>query len=161
REQSQIAIFDKILTGQAPAALEAIREHLKSWPRDGMALAPATSVFGLIGFSGKVGRELDQLAILEPLERHYGDGWWFRTQLAFAQIELGQFAEGLKNIESALRNYPASAHSAHIRAHRFYELGERAAGLAFLTDWMKDYSREGLLHCHNSWHLAIWSLETG
>ena len=39
REQSQIAIFEKILTGQAAAALEAIREHMKSWPRDGMALA--------------------------------------------------------------------------------------------------------------------------
>lgn len=53
REQSQIAIFDKILTGQGVAALEAIHEHMKSWPRDAMALAPATSVFGLIGFSGK------------------------------------------------------------------------------------------------------------
>ena len=43
REQSQIAIFDKILSGQGAAALEAIHEHLKSWPRDAMALAPATS----------------------------------------------------------------------------------------------------------------------
>jgi hypothetical protein len=141
REQSQIAIFEKILTGQAPAALEAIQEHLKSWPRDAMALAPATSVFGLIGFSGKVGREIEQLAILEPFARHYGDDWWYLTQLAFAQIELGKFD--------------------HIRGHLFYELGERAAGRAFLRDWMKDYSREGLLHCHNSWHLAIWALETG
>jgi tetratricopeptide (TPR) repeat protein len=161
REQSQIAIFEKILTGQAPAALEAIREHLKSWPRDAMALAPATSVFGLIGFSGKVGREIDQLALLEPLERHYGDDWWYRTQLAFAQIELGKFDDGLKNIDRALEGFPRSAHAAHIRGHLFYELGEREAGLAFLDDWMKDYPREGLMHCHNSWHQAIWSLETG
>src|SRR5579871_2258542 len=34
REQSHIAIFDKILTGQADAALAAIKEHLGSWPRD-------------------------------------------------------------------------------------------------------------------------------
>ncbi|MBV8391561.1 MAG: tetratricopeptide repeat protein [Alphaproteobacteria bacterium] len=161
REKSQIAIFEKILTGHAPAALEAIREHMKHWPRDAMALAPATSVFGLIGFSGKVGREVDQLAILEPFEKHYGDDWWYRTQLAFAQIELGQFDEGLKNIDAALKAYPKSAHAAHIRGHLFYELGEREAGLAFLNDWMKDYSRDGLLHCHNSWHQAIWSLETG
>ena len=161
REQSQIAMFEKILTGQSPAALEAIHVHMRSWPRDAMALVPATSVFGLIGFSGKVGREVEQLAILEPFATHYGDDWWYRTQLAFAQIELGQFDEGLKNIDGALKSYPKSAHSAHIRAHLFYELGEREAGLAFLTDWMKDYSREGLLHCHNSWHRAIWSLETG
>ena len=161
REQSQIAIFDKILTGQGMAALDAIHEHMKSWPRDAMALAPATSVFGLIGFSGKVGREVDQLAILEPFEKHYGDDWWYRTQLAFAQIELSKLDDGERNIEKALAGYPRSAHAAHIRGHLFYEVGEREAGLAFLTDWMKDYARDGLMHCHNSWHLALWSMETG
>ena len=161
REQSQIAIFDKILTGQGMAALDAIHEHMKSWPRDAMALAPATSVFGLIGFSGKVGREVDQLAILEPFEKHYGDDWWYRTQLAFAQIELSKLDDGERNIDKALASYPRSAHAAHIRGHLFYEVGEREAGLAFLTDWMKDYARDGLMHCHNSWHLALWSMETG
>src|SRR5580693_1885726 len=112
REKSQIAIFEKILTGQADAALEAIHEHMKQWPRDAMALAPATSVFGLIGFSGRVGREVEQLAMIAPFEKHYGDDWWYRTQLAFAQIELGQFAEGERNIEAALAAYPKSAHGA-------------------------------------------------
>lgn len=161
REQSHIAIFDRILTGQADAALAAIREHMKSWPRDAMALAPATSVFGLIGFSGKVGREADQLALLEPFEAHYGDDWWYRTQLAFAQIEIGRFDEGARNIDAALAAYPQSAHASHIRGHLFYETGEREAGLAFLVDWMKDYPRDGLMHCHNSWHMALWSMETG
>ncbi len=161
REQSQIALFDKILTGQSAAALEALPSHMKSWPRDAMALAPATGVFGLIGFSGKVGREIDQLAMLEPFAAHYGDDWWYLTQLAFAQIELGHFDKGRRNIESALAAYPASAHTAHIYGHLYYETGERDAGLAFLADWRKDYPREGMMHCHNSWHLALWSLETG
>ena len=56
------------------------------------------------------------------------------------------FDEGQRNIEAALAGYPKSAHAAHIRGHLFYELGEREAGLAFLTDWMKDYSRDGLMH---------------
>ena len=161
REQSQIAIFDKILTGQGEAALAAIHEHMKDWPRDAMAFTPATSVFGLIGFSGRVGREAEQLAVLEPFEKHYGDDWWYRTQLAFAQIELGLFDEGQRNIDAALAAYPQSAHAAHIRGHLYYELGEREAGLAFLTDWMKDYPRDGLMHCHNHWHMALWSMETG
>ncbi|MBL0900631.1 MAG: tetratricopeptide repeat protein, partial [Reyranella sp.] len=161
RERSQIAIFEKILTGQGAAALDAIREHMKDWPRDAMALAPATSVFGLIGFSGRVGREQEQLEILVPFEKHYGGDWWYLTQLAFAQIELGQFEEGRHNIEKALADYPKSAHAAHIHGHLFYETGEREAGLAYLTDWMKDYPRDGLMHCHNSWHLALWSMETG
>ena len=161
REQSHIAIFDKILTGQGEAALAAIHEHMKDWPRDAMAFTPATSVFGLIGFSGRVGREAEQLAVLEPLEKHYGDDWWYRTQLAFAQIELGLLDEGQRNIDAALAAYPQSAHAAHIRTHLYYELGEREAGLAFLTDWMKDYPRDGLMHCHNHWHMALWSMETG
>jgi len=161
REQSHIAIFDKILGGQGDAALAAIKEHLKSWPRDAMAFAPATSVFGLIGFCGRVGREKEQLAMIEPFEKDYGDDWWYRTQLAFAQIELGQFGVGEHNIERALAAYPKSAHAAHIRGHLFYEIGEREAGLAFLNDWMNDYPRDGLMHCHNSWHRAVWSLETG
>lgn len=161
REQSHIAIFDKILTGQGEAALAAIKQHLKTWSRDAMAFAPATSVFGLIGFSGRVGREKEQLAMIEPFEKDYGDDWWYRTQLAFAQIELGQFGVGEHNIERALAAYPKSAHAAHIRGHLFYEVGEREAGLGFLDGWMKDYPRDGLMHCHNSWHRAVWSLETG
>jgi len=161
REQSQIAIFDKILTGQANPALEAIHAHMKEWPRDAMALAPATSVFGLIGFSGRVGREVEQLAMIAPFEKHFGDDWWYRTQLAFAQIELGKLDEALPNIEGALKAYPKSAHGAHIRGHLFYEMGERETGLAFLTEWMQDYPREGLMHVHNHWHLALWSMETG
>ena len=26
---------------------------------------------------------------------------------------------------------------------------------------MKDYPRDGLMHCHNHWHMALWSIETG
>ena len=39
REQSQVAIFGQILQGQGATALEAIRVHIQSWPRDAMALA--------------------------------------------------------------------------------------------------------------------------
>jgi hypothetical protein len=126
-----------------------------------MMLAPITGVFGLIGFSGRSGREAEQLAVLQPLAASYGDDWWFRTVLAFAEIELHEFAYGLRNIETALRGNPRNAHAAHIRAHLYYELGEREDGLRFLTRWAQDYPKDGQLHCHVSWHQAIWSLETG
>ena len=71
REQSHIAIFEQILTGRGGAAIPAILAHLKAWPRDAMMLAPITGVFGLIGFSGKAGREAEQLAVLEPLASKY------------------------------------------------------------------------------------------
>lgn len=161
REQSHIAVFEKMLTGQSPAALDGVYAHLKDWPRDAMVLAPATGVFGLIGFSGKVGREAEQLAIMAPLEKHYGNDWWYRSQLAFAEVEVGKLDEGERNIDASLAAYPRSAHASHIRGHLVYERGEREVGLTYLTDWMKDYSRDGLMHCHNSWHLALWSMETG
>jgi hypothetical protein len=161
REKSHLAIFDKILSGQGSAAVADIGEHMKSWPRDAMALSPITGVFGLIGFSGKPGREVEQLAALEPLASGFGDDWWYRTQLAFAEIEQGLFDRGLRNIELGLRGNPRSAHSAHIRAHLYYEAGERKEGLAYLSEWAKPYPRGGHLHCHVNWHLALWSMEEG
>lgn len=161
REQSQIRIFEKILTGQGLAAIPMIEAHVKTWPRDAMVVAPATGVFGLIGFSGQAGREERQLAFLEPLATHYGDDWWFLTVLAFAEVELQHHESALRNIGTALAIRPRNAHAAHIRAHLFYEMGEREEGLPFLTDWYRDYPRSGQLHCHISWHLAIWSMESG
>jgi hypothetical protein len=161
REQSHIAIFAKILAGQGAAAIPLILKHARTWPRDAMVLAPITGVFGLIGFSGKTGREAEQLAVLQPFSSAYGDDWWYRTVLAFAEIELHHFDDGLRNIDTALRGNPHNAHAAHIRGHLYYELGDRAAGLSFLRDWMKAYPKDGQLHCHISWHQAIWSLETG
>jgi hypothetical protein len=161
REQSHIEIFAKILSGQAAAAVALILEHARTWPRDAMALAPITGIFGLIGFSGKAGREAEQLAVLRPFATAYGDDWWFRTVLAFAEIEMHDFDNGLRDIEVALRGNPRNAHAAHIRAHLHYELGERQEGLNFLTAWAKEYPRDGQMHCHVSWHQAIWSLETG
>lgn len=107
REQSQIAIFAKILSGQGGAAVPMILEHMTKWPRDAMALAPITGVFGLIGFSGKSGREAEQLAVLQPYASAYGDDWWYRTVLAFAEIEMHDFNNGLRNIETALRGKSA------------------------------------------------------
>lgn len=161
RERSQLAIFEKIIGGQGAVAVPMILEHAKAWPRDAMAVAPITGVFGLIGFSGKVGREAEQVAVLKPLAQAYGDDWWFRTVLAFAEGEYHQFDDALRNIDVALRGNPRNAHAAHIRAHIHYELGERADGLRFLQGWATGYSREGLMHCHISWHQALWSLESG
>ncbi len=161
REQSHIAIFQKILTGKAADGLALTRQHVRTWPRDAFALAPSTSVFGLIGFSGLAGREEDQLALLEPLAEVYGDDWWFRSMLAFAELEVGLFDRAHRNIEASLSAYYRNAHAAHIRAHLHYEVGERKAGFAFLKDWSRDYPREAHIHCHVSWHQALWAMELG
>jgi Tfp pilus assembly protein PilF len=161
REASTIAMYGKLIGGQGGAALAAAREHLKDWPRDAFVLSPCTSVFGLIGFSGRAGREREQVEMLEPYVSTYGDDWWFNTQYAFALMEVGEHAAALPRIEGALAVQPRNAHGAHIRAHLYYEMGEQEASRAYLRGWLPEYPRDGQLHCHISWHLALCELEAG
>src|SRR5258708_18045422 len=57
REASYLAFYNLVLSGPGDAAVAAAKRHLTSWPRDAMVLSPCTSVFGLIGFSGRARRE--------------------------------------------------------------------------------------------------------
>jgi hypothetical protein len=52
REQSHVNAIALAIEGNATGSLEASKAHLAQWPRDAMVLAPATGVFGLVGFSG-------------------------------------------------------------------------------------------------------------
>jgi tetratricopeptide (TPR) repeat protein len=161
REKSHVNALATVVDGGSVKGLAAVKEHLAAYPRDGMVLAPCTGVFGLIGFSGREGREAELLALLEPLVSVYGEDWWFTSAHAFAQVEAGEIAAAERTIERSLRLNPRNANGAHIRAHVYYEAGERAAGLAYLADWWKDYDRESLLHCHISWHIALWQMAAG
>ena len=161
REKSHIHASGLLLEGKGRAAREAVYEHVDQWPLDVMIAQMCTSVFGLIGFSGLPGREAEQLAFNTRLASSYGDDWWCRAQLAFAQLEVGRLAEAETNIEAAMASNPESAHSAHIQAHLFYEKLQDENGLRFLSDWWANYDPEGTLHNHMSWHVGLWSLEAG
>ena len=161
REASYMAFYNLVLSGQSEAAIAAAKEHLKTWPRDAMVLSPCTSVFGLIGFSGRAGREQEQAALMDGLATHYGDDWWFTSQHAFALDETGQRDAARTRIERAMAANPRNAHGAHIRAHVYYEDGEMAAARDYLTAWLPGYAREAQLHCHINWHLALCDLALG
>lgn len=161
REQSHVNALALLLEGKVPAGFAAIGEHLQDYPRDAMVVQPCAGVFGLIGFNGKAGREADQLAYLTPFAGYYSDDWWFLSQFAFAQSEAGQIKEADATIERALAGHPRAAHSAHVRAHVHYEAGDHADGLAYIGEWRKAFDKQAMMHCHVSWHEALWSLETG
>ena len=57
RESSHIDALALAIEGRAPDALVATFAHVAQYPRDAMALAPMTGVFGLVGFSGHARRE--------------------------------------------------------------------------------------------------------
>ena len=132
RERSHLNTSALLLEGKPSAAREAVYEHVKNWPKDVLIAQMCTSVFGLIGFSGLPGREAEQLAFISQLIPHYGDNWWLRAQLAFAQLEVGQLNEAATNID-ALRSLCGSTghrlpdHSGTDRHRVGGHLGERVA----------------------------------
>lgn len=161
REQSHVNAIALAIEGKAPDALAATHAHVAQYPLDAMALAPATGVFGLVGFSGHQQREEELLELLRGVSPHYGADWWFLGVLAFAVCECGRLDEAWDLIEQSLAGNPRNAHGAHIRVHVLYEKGEPERASRYLDGWMPGYAKEGLLHCHLSWHVALLALELG
>lgn len=159
RERSQISLLTLLAKGRAAECRAAVRVHVRDHPRDALAAQACTNVFGLIGFSGEVGREAELLAFTEALLPHYSGDWWMMSMHALSLCETGQTAASRALMEKALELNPHNAHGAHFRAHAQYEDGETEAGRATLADWLADYDDRGLLHSHLSWHLALWTLE--
>lgn len=161
QEVAHINTMGALVQGDMKRAYPAIREHVAEHPRDVLLAQTCTSVFGLIGFSGQPGRESEQLAYTNFLLSHYGDDWWCLSQHAFALCETGQLDKASQMIDQSLALYPRSAHSAHVRSHIHYEVGETRVGIDYLKDWMPSYHHSGLLHSHLSWHAALWAMEVG
>ncbi|MDF1792184.1 MAG: tetratricopeptide repeat protein [Thalassobaculaceae bacterium] len=161
REAAHVNALGLLVSGQGPAAYRAIRSHLLDHPRDALVAQTCTGVFGLIGFSGQPGREAEQLAFTTMLAPHYGDDWWFLCQHGFSQVEAGQTEPATATLERSMELNPRNAHGAHIRSHVYYEAGETEAGYGYIAAWNRDYEKVGQLHCHISWHIALWALERG
>jgi hypothetical protein len=161
REAGHLHALGLLIDGNGPAAYPAIRSHLLEHRRDVMLTQTCSGVFGLIGFSGQPGREAEQLAFTTSLVPFYGDDWWFLGQHAFAQSEAGQIEPATETIERSLAGNSRNANGAHIRAHIYYEAGETDAGYEYAGKWWQDYDSKGALHCHISWHIALWALERG
>ena len=161
REKSHFLCCELILLGDAKKAKEAVQTHVLEWPRDAMVAQMNTSVFGLIGFSGEVGRENDLLEYTAKLLPHYGEDWWMMSMHAISLCETGQTLKSMQLMEKALKSNPRNANAAHFFAHILYEENEVSAGRDYLAAWMPNYDRRSLLHGHLSWHQALWALHDG
>ena len=161
RERGHVEALAIAVEGDAARALSAIGEHLAEFPRDAMVLSPATGVYGLLGFSGRQDRNEALAALLDPLAGAYGEDWWFLGAHGFALTEARGWAAGAPLVERSLALSPRNAHGAHAWAHVLYERGDERAGAAFVDAWLPGYPREAQLHCHLSWHLALFELARG
>ena len=161
REQRHIEAIALAVEGAAAQALMSVRAHVAEYPRDALPLSLALGVFGLIAFSGRLDHHEAQLALLQDLAPHWGDDWWFLGYLGWAYIETGEVGVGSRLVERSLAANPRNAHAAHQRAHGFFESGDAAGGADFIGAWLPEYERSGQLHCHLSWHLALFELARG
>jgi hypothetical protein len=161
RERGHIDTVALAVDGAGPQALARLEQHAADYPRDALPLSLALGVFGLLGFSGRLDHHEAQLALLERLAPQWDEDWWFLTYLGWARIETGDVAAGAREVERALALNPANAYAAHARAHGFYEAGEAEDGAAFIAGWLPGYDRRSQLHCHLSWHQALFELAHG
>lgn len=161
REQSHVNVVSLAVEGKPAQAMADMLAHLRLWPRDAMVLAPATSVFGLYGFSGDPDREAQLYQLLDSLAPAYGQDWWFESVYGFAACETGRLDKAWTLLERSLAANPRNANAAHFRGHVMYERGEMAALLDFLEAWVPGLDKRSLTHCHLSWHLALAALAVG
>jgi len=161
REHSHVEMLALGIAGQPARSRQAMHEHLRDWPRDAMVLAPATSVFGLYGFSGDAAHEEQLYALLASLAPAYGDDWWFESVYGFAACETGRLDQAWTLLEHSLAAQPRNANAAHFRSHVLYERGETSALLAYLEAWLPTLPKRSLTHCHLSWHAALAALDAG
>jgi tetratricopeptide (TPR) repeat protein len=161
RERRHIEAITLSINGPAGDALATVRAHAAEYPRDALPLSLALGVFGLLGFSGRRDHHEAQLALLKELTPHWGDDWWFLGYLGWAYIETGEVAKGTELVERSLASNLRNAHAAHQRVHGFFEAGDANNGAGFIENWLPDYDRAGHLHCHLSWHLALFELACG
>ena len=161
REASHIAFLDALVAGRSDAALAALYPHIRAWPRDALVLAMAATPNGLIGASGHLGQKRTIMALIDSVATEYGDDWWFGAHHAMALSEVGQFDAAEARLARSMAQNPDNAWAAHARAHISYETGDPDTARAFLGSWLSTYPRDGNLHGHLSWHLALGELEAG
>ncbi|WP_372572508.1 tetratricopeptide repeat protein [Ruegeria jejuensis] len=161
RARGHVAAIALLLAGKPTEARAAVMAHIREYPRDALVAQLCANVFGLIGFSGEVGREAELLAYTSALLPQYGEDWWMMSMHALSLCETGQIGASMRLMDKALALNPRNANGSHFRAHAQYEAGETQAGRAYLDEWLAEYDDRSVLHGHLSWHCALWALHAG
>ncbi len=161
REKGHVETIARAIDGDAAGALEAVKSHSTTFRRDALVLQLNFGAFGLISFAGRREHDEEMYTFFKPFVAAYGDDWWFRFAWAWAHTESGRIAEGRRLMEQAFALNPKNANAVHGIAHTFYEHGDPAGGVKFLGEWLPGYDRAASLHCHLTWHTALFELIRG
>ncbi len=148
--------------GDGRKAYERVREHLREYPNDAMALNVGHRLLVMgCGAAGVPNYPPELLELHKSVEHAYGDEWSFLGNMSFAHHESGLLDDALRYGERSLEQRPDNANASHSVAHVFFEKGDHATGQSFLAEWIKDYDRRGPFFVHLSWHHALFQLALG
>ena len=148
--------------GEGRKAYKRVREHLREYPNDGMALNVAHRLLVMgCGAAGVPNYPPELLELHKSVEHAYGDEWSFLGNFAFAHHESGLLDDALRYAERSLEQKPDNANASHSVAHVFFEKGDHATGQSFLDDWMVGRDPRGPFYIHLSWHHALFQLALG
>jgi tetratricopeptide (TPR) repeat protein len=161
REQSLINAVARpgfVGRGGPIEALTFLEEHLRQFPRDYLAANRYTQT---LFFSGQPEARERARRVLAMLEPHLSDDWAFLGGYSFILEEHAEYAEAERLSERSLELCPRNAGAAHVVSHVHYEGNRHSGGSNWLGVWLRDYDRRAGLHCHLSWHLALFELSLG
>ena len=161
REQSLINAVARpgfVGRGGPIEALPLLEEHIAAFPRDYLAANRYTQTLFFSGQPEARERARGRLAQLEPV---LSDDWAYLGGYAFILEEHAQYDHAKRLSERSLELYPRNAGAAHVVSHVNYENNRHAGGRDWLQAWLQDYDRRAGLHCHLSWHLALFELSQG
>lgn len=161
RERSHVEILALTTEGQPVKALELALAHLEQWPRDATIMALPLGAFGLFAFSGMADHDQARVDLCERHKAHYGDDWWFLTNLGWAHTENNNVTIGRRITQQGFDKRRENANAVHSLLHAMFEDGSLNDADALVTDWLPGYDRSGLLYGHVCWHHALLSLERG
>ncbi len=162
RVQGYAETVDMWVGGEGRKAYKRVREHLREYPNDAMALNAGHRLLVMgCGAAGVPNYPPELLEMLKSVEHAYGEEWSFLGNYSFAHHESGLFDDALRYAERSLEQRPDNGNASHSVAHVYFEVGDHAAGQSFLGEWIQDYDRRGPFFVHLSWHHALFQLALG
>lgn len=134
--------------------LEAITE---AWPADLLAAKTCEFIYYVLGQEHEGRRFLAHLQRLAPLHGRDPD---FLAMFAFAHGLSGLYEEACKIAEDAIAIEACLPWAHHALAHALARLGEIDVAIDRLNGFADQWPHAArVIHCHNSWHLALLHVE--
>ena len=135
--------------------------YISSTPNDLLVISQLTGNLFFYGGPNKLGAVLN---VFESVEQALGNDWAYLARQGFAASEAGQRKRGREPIERALVIRPQALRSIHGLAHVLHDDGAAEESAKLLQNWLSVHdsgAREGQMHGHVQWHLALAEWPTG